>query len=1715
MFEFPGNPRELSALKEPGAHFHIIKNAISQQHFQAAADRRAALKQTRPITPPWYDNASQAQKSQLKIFNDALLKSQNEQDRIFKKNLKNIHDFARELLLPELKKLDANLDPDTTWLRLYAPKSLGIFGIKSGGFAVKTFSLLQAALHNFEADEVQPGFFDSSSGFISQPDKRGHFDRVRTSLGIETFTRFCRSLDIGGKYQAYLKDFLRPEDPFAKSLLQNKVTTHQKNALKAAAYMALVKKDIEQRDYDLLLKVVAGQQKIIEGDKQVFFMSLSVMGLRLSDCMVFMPTVPHRYHHGYVLAYIPDDPEHPVKRYASFSGFEQELTRQFMARPQGSSSGQTALEPTDYQVFFSRFVAERDKSYYFSRFTEKASDGPPESFAITWRRHELVRITEQALLHTALPGPGDRSTRRDPIENPYFYVRGVTMRGKGLWESFDPWSLLHDIKLDRLFEDARIMAIPTEDQDAKARSARWANYLNIGFTAVGVFAMFVPGLGEAMLVVMAGQLLSEVLEGAIELSEGDREAGWAHITDVIENVATAIVLAPVFHYTVSPFIESLKPIKLPDGNTRLWKPDLEPYRFKGQLPENLTPIEPGVYRHAGKTFVQLDTHFYEVKDNSRTGLQRLQHPARIDAYQPALSHNGAGAYVLDFEQPRAWDTSTLLRRMGRSVNDLSEAQREEALRASGTQPDELRRMYAENTTPPLLFDDTLSRLTIDNDVQTFIDQMNSDNPAIYAQASPITQLHLMTRYGLWPDGVSMQIIDNQFSTVWEYTRSNAAHGRKLVVQLTERELLKGKLLDNVMETLDANATPVMLDQPLDTPRASLKVRTRQLRQKLAALAQQNRAALFNDDYTNRGQTGDKPAEVIKRQFPELPITLIERLLTNANPLEGAAINDEERIPLRLKNIARELQSEVQATRASEGLIRDSLFTENTERLVLGALRQNTDTFGDLRIEVRVGSVDGPLSSNAGAADASTVRLLINKEPQRYEVRDAEHNLLHEADDFYESLLHALPAKQRSALGYRVGQGEFFKQWVMAKTEPPNVRRTLLAEPPVRGAPRRETLLLLRGGAQSREGTTLTERVQDLYPNMSSRDVASFVESLNRHPEPLAAVTQLEQELDELRVILNQWRYQQPDIWEPVGLNFVDDGGRHIARQLIKCFERQTRAVDAPGPQLDSGYTLDLSSAFQQDINLEYWWKMLPDLGKYLDKVTTLNLDSTPFSMQANGLLKDFRHLRNLSARRCRLTALPEHIGQMHFLKTLRLSDNFIPLTAENVQQLKDLTRLEVLRLDNNPLGRLPDVGRMPALRELTLFNTNINTWPEGLWAKRRPRGFFLDMRFNPIATIPEVVPGSDDAFIVARTMLNAKDLSEPNRLRYEDYRTSVGIPRRHTYNALAEKAKEKWPRPNDRGWWGFLDGQGVARPEAWSDLGAEPGSTDFFTVIDSLTQSADYRTGRDARQQLSARVWRTIDAMDLNPRLREKLFAMASTPATCADAGAQLFNNMGVQVLAAEAHAFSTSNAVLQNKLVTLARGAARLERVNEIARADIQARGGNPDDVEVYLAYQTSLAQRLDLPWQSQRMLFRRVAGVSDANIEQAFETVTALEEGDGLVDSMNERDFWINYLNDRYPSEFRANEALYQTRSGLLTDLITAQREWAAAKELSTEQRIGLQDRLKVLADRLSMPHEEVFTDQPMSLQTEDRLNNEMYDQEKNLSRRLTHEALKKAGL
>jgi hypothetical protein len=651
-------------------------------------------------------------------------------------------------------------------------------------------------------------------------------------------------------------------------------------------------------------------------------------------------------------------------------------------------------------------------------------------------------------------------------------------------------------------------------------------------------------------------------------------------------------------------------------------------------------------------------------------------------------------------------------------------------------------------------------------------------------------------------------------------------------------------------------------------------------------------------------------------------------------------------------------------------------------------------------------------------------------------------------------------------------------------------------------------LLVRGGGLSKDGETLHDRIRDQYPHFSEREVEVFANALIEKGEPLKAMEQEEDDLDELRVILRRWEYQQLPYWEPDPRDFLRGGGQHISERLIKCFERRNLEL---GNRADPAhYALDLSRDFLP-LDLETWWAKRPALKKFLDRITVLKLDNTRFGSEQNGLLKDFPNLRELSAKSCELTQLPYGIGQLRRLERLRLSSNRIVLDAPAVEQLKKLTYLEILRLENNPLGRLPDIGRMPRLKVVTLKNTGLSTWPEGTLAKPRPRGFFLDLRENPINQLPDVVSGSPDAWVVARTRLDVGQLNEVHQVTYQALRRSVQLPA-EPVEPSSTRVPPMISSTYSASHWNDVPGWGVDRATLWSELIDEPDAQRFMAVLIDTQNSADYRAGGRAQAQLLQRVWRMLDAVHIDARLREKLFTMAAAPVDCADAGAQLFNHMGINVLASEAYSYSTDARQLERSLVTLAKGAARLEQVNEVARADVMSRGGNPDEVEVYLAYQTGLAQRLNLPWQSEGMLYRPVSGVTDAMIDQAYDTVLEMEEGDGLVNKMLEQDFWENHLRETYPVRIETNKRLYLNKSEQLETLRSTQREWADATQLSDIQRAELRNRLKELMKGLPVPETAVFADEPMSDALFDRLLVDMGDEEKELSRRLTRAALRK---
>lgn len=171
------------------------------------------------------------------------------------KRLADVRQFAEPLLRQALKvRFGIDIDVTRTFLRLYVPEGILV------GYRVKTLSLLDAALHNFETKEKVLGYFDIASCFISEPDASGQFERlaINRRLSVSAFVLTCRELDIGGQYSRQLEELLLPTDAMVKAVLELYVKTSQKDAFRAAVLLARMKGDIGADSQAALLQLLDG-----------------------------------------------------------------------------------------------------------------------------------------------------------------------------------------------------------------------------------------------------------------------------------------------------------------------------------------------------------------------------------------------------------------------------------------------------------------------------------------------------------------------------------------------------------------------------------------------------------------------------------------------------------------------------------------------------------------------------------------------------------------------------------------------------------------------------------------------------------------------------------------------------------------------------------------------------------------------------------------------------------------------------------------------------------------------------------------------------------------------------------------------------------------------------------------------------------------------------------------------------------------------------------------------------------------------------------------------------------------------------------------------------------------------------------------------------------------------------------------------------------------
>lgn len=1719
FFERP-SPHAASHAQK-GMHFDVIQRSIPDWLSATTLTRARALKAASPFV---YTRLNSLDTRADTVSTEAMAEqwtARNALDEHFK-YIKDVYSFAEPLLKKALREY-GDIDVKNTFIRLYAPaeKSWWVIGVRKG-VTSRTVTLLDAALHNFSASEQFADY-----GFLSKPDARGQQPLLtftsNTSgqpLTAQVFKNLCRTLDIGRQYQTRLLRTLGFGNQVQADTLRRKVIACDKATLKNAACIAWSQQHIQEDARRLLFDIVEDKPDPALDGIPVGYYNLSLLDARLSGIVLIAAPQGSDKHIERLIAYVPEDPEHPLKEYPSPIEFMNELTRQLRDSTATLDAHGQAPAKTTYRQFFSRFVDHKQRGHFFAELQSRL-------FKVQW--HEKKRTDS---------GP---SWQTIAVDTPrlHFSVQNIfddheNRAPSGHSEPDTLWHYLYRVNVNKIVNDTREVAISTAYADLMARWAWWDNLgkilSDIFNAALLVVTPFVPFLGELMLAYTAYQVASDVFEGIVDWAQGNGLEAIGHVMDVVETVvqlgiwAGAGTVGQAVTLKLSPFVEGLHPVTLDGGEKRLWNPDLSPYQQNISLPQGIAADTQGLYQHAQKHWLAHADHHYQVEPDPQLPHHRIVHPSRPHAYQPKVRFNGHGAWVHEGEQPRSWDDHTLMRRISPATQALTNEQLEQIRIISGSEPDHLRHMYVRNQPSPPLLADSIERFSADRFAQASVQKIRTGQtlaPYSYWFEQAVTDLPG------WPPSKALEVFHNSdlSGESRKYGDTHAAPADTLRISLAD--VMAARLPERVLGFLDEPQVNTLLGETL--PQAQ---QAQALRNKLANYVEGYGGHVAKSHYQLGQASSDPHVALLRQDFPELALSSANALLKQAWPEETTVMNDTQRLPLRLKSLARELDFDHQASRAVEGLYPPRQPSAHSERLVLNTLRLHSDVFSHLNIDIRDNSPTGPLRCSVGETDAPQARTLVRSADGTYTVFDADANPLNPATTLYESLLWTLAQDPQRAPPYTVGEGEQLRQWVIEHNQAPAERRLALAEPPLRMRPAPETEVLLGGGASCKmsrvdsydmQPKTIEERIKQLLPAMSNDSVRRLSITMST-AEGEQTLMQMESQKQQL---FNQ-------------LDAYIKGPTPRAGTLLEPEVRKRRAQVATRlyDGWSNGLTVHLDESFEHrgGIALDLFNTPMPDelptLNVPLNHISDLDLRGCDFSDHHAAFLDNFPHLRDLDLSHNQLTQLPATLGKLKRLRRLHLEANALVLDDAAIATLGRLKRLKQLEMAGNPLGQTPDISQMPALTLLNLRNTQIKDWPVGLVGRSRARGFQLDLSENPITQLPHVAPGSDDADIIARTRLDQSRLTSDFQDLLAEYRESVGLDPLRFYAPRGESA----PWLSD-----IKPEEHEQHRQLWDAIEKEPGSQGLFEVIKSLEEPDEFQAEEDRlayqnnRPELSQRVWRLLRAVEADSDLRERVFKDTRYPGLCPDAGALIFQKLGVEVLASEAYRTSTTPAELEARLVVLARGAARDAYMGKAIGEDIAHRlkpkdqgglgqrlwsqvidgeHGEVDEAGIHLAYRSTLADRLDLPWLSTHMTYRTLADVTPAQIEKVAAAVARLEEGDGLVNQMLLDKGWERYLEQHNPTAKWNNDTAFDLKYLQLDELQALQAQYAQSQTLPEIDRQAQRVKLRGLAQALGLDEDSVLSGNPMSSTQYDTALNELGYRHNQWLRDLTRVALNRAG-
>lgn len=502
--------------------------------------------------------------------------------------------------------------------------------------------LLAAVLHNFHIVDTRPS--PSRRGWLL--DAKGE----HVPVGYEVFAGRCREADVGGRYQAILRQCLAPDDAPGAAPGSAKAAVHrcfEENAradLEVAVRCALLKGDLDENSYRLLLPCITALPTVPAVPGEVAPRQLYLLG----KCVRGVVTLELRPAVGAdlqgVCVWVPNDPQSPVRVYRSWEDVFRALARRLTTAP--------------YRRFFSRFISERD-------------------------RVGFQQLLEERIEASAAHQVPELDGRHLAIDTSLF-------------------SHLRGLQIDKLLDDAHVLAVPTADLDEQERDARLHAYRELGLNLLNLAGMFVPVLGEGLLAYTAVELAGEVYEGYQDWRIGDRQGAMDHVFGVAQTVIAGALIATgasvVRHYLQRvPFVDALQPMRDQAGKAGL---------VAANLPGYSIDWSPGDDLH--EWVWHLDGAMYRVSEDPVHGSTRIRHASRGEAWQPRLESNGGDGWRHELERPGDWQgAGQLVRRLSSRLAGVPDAAADYLLQATGLSEARLRRLHLEQVDAPARLYDAL------------------------------------------------------------------------------------------------------------------------------------------------------------------------------------------------------------------------------------------------------------------------------------------------------------------------------------------------------------------------------------------------------------------------------------------------------------------------------------------------------------------------------------------------------------------------------------------------------------------------------------------------------------------------------------------------------------------------------------------------------------------------------------------------------------------------------------------------------------------------------------------------------------------------------------------------------------------------------------------------------------------------------------------------